>query len=192
MIETTICKFLERQNREIVVYDSDEGMQAHHELFRLHTDAYLNLTLTRERTSQGDLLANSEDNSYQSFYRSLIEIIDIINAHRYLNPLTIHFVLDWKLMSRLATWCFDGAHHRALIDLLSDISVMSVYDIDSLKGKSIEEVFLFLLYNYRFGVLRKVCHITRKNILDLLENKSLQVICHIFSTHTKTIVASSL
>lgn len=180
------------QDKEIVVYDTQEGMQAHQELFRLPASVYLNLTLLKETVVQRDLSVNSSSNLRQSFYISIIGLIGKINTLPYPDSLTIHFVLNWELMSRLATWCFDRTLERDLINLLSDIGIINIYDINSLKGATIEEVFLFFLNNYKFGVLRKVCQIARDNILGLIEIKSFQVLCHIFSNHTKTIVASSL
>lgn len=167
------------RSSEVVFYDSEFGKIIHKELFKFNDEVYL------------DLIKIEGNANRYAFNDAIKLIINILNYSDYihLSKFKIHFILEWKHMVRLASWCFDSKSHEKIFVFLSN-SVLN--NINSTNYTDIQGIFRYLLQNSRFDIFRYICHLARRNISNLLKSESIQIICHLVSPETKTIVASSL
>ncbi len=175
------------QNDEVVLYDSEIGKIIHKQLFKFDDKVYIDLNLISNfDSSQTEAIVNRPD-----LYDSICMIINTLNSNNYSNPPNIHILLEWQHMVQLATWRFEIISGAEILSLLSNAG-LKINNINSTKYTNIQGIFMYLLKNARFDIFRRVCHVAKKNLIEHINDKSIQVICHLASQETKTIIASSL
>ena len=102
----------------------------------------------------------------------------------------VHIVLPWRDMVRLAIWTENPSRGDVLV--LSADAGMSAEELLPFKGSDIGDLFPYLVYGKRFGVLRKICRIASKSSERHMKNKDVRVHCHLVSEDADMIIASSL
>lgn len=162
-----------KKQGEIVISDSDLGISAHKELFSFNDDVYLKLNCDFLGDSVNDLLR---------------EINDYLN----LNIVNIHFVFGWNNLVQIAMWKFDSYSDKDINLLLAHAEV-NLNSKEKISPVDIQELFDSLFTRGSFSILRKICHLAKKQIDNRLENKSIhQTIFHLVAPQTRRIIASSL
>ncbi len=178
------------QNDEVVLYDSEIGKIIHKQLFKFDNKVYIDLNLISS-VEFVELSQTKRNTNFDTFYNAIRLIINTLNSNNYSNPPNIHILLEWQHMVQLATWRFEIISGAEIYSLLSNAG-LNIDNINSTKYNNIQGIFMYLLKNARFDVFRRVCHLAKKNIIEHINDKSMQVICHLASQETKTIIASSL
>ncbi|MFZ3122467.1 MAG: hypothetical protein WA104_03755 [Thermodesulfovibrionales bacterium] len=159
------------KNAELVICDSETASQAHKELFRSTDNKHIIL-----------------DNA-ASILDSLSHIINVYCSSHSLQK--IHLVMGWSNILQVSLWKTAKPAVGDIFTLLRNEGISSE-ELKMLKASAIDDIFPWLYYGKRFGVLRKICHIAKRKAEDSFKGHSITVDCHIIAEDTKKIVASSL
>ncbi len=158
-----VCEITESGKHEIVVSEDELSKEAHQSLFRFKDEHYL--------LCDGD--------GFESLRGALSR-----------GAIKVHLSGSW-------TWILSFAVGKRELKrgdvfyLLKSCGV-SEEELMPFREADVEDIFHFLYYGKRFEVLRKVCHRAKNMTEQMLGKQGVSIHCHIVSSITTQIVASSL
>lgn len=163
-----------KENKELIICDSEEARLAHKELFRFSDDACIT---TDETVNIFDVISG---------------LISACNSSS-IWPGKIHIVLNWPNLLQVSLWQASKPVAGDVFTLLNNEGVNS-QELQPFKTSDISDIFPWLYYGKRFDILRKLCHIAKRKVESNLKGSGqlTQVSCHIIAEDTKKIAASSL
>lgn len=159
-------------SKEIIICDSEDARKAHKELFRLDDNLYITTNGT------GGIL------------NAVLSVVDSCNSVSSLCPAKIHIVVNWMNLLRVSLWKND-INTGDMFMLLKNSGIDS-QELQPFKNSDLNDIFHSFYYAKRFDILRRLCHLERKQTESQFKSQPVRVICHIISEETKRIVASSL
>ena len=150
--------------REIVIFQDEISRKSHKTLFALADDCY-----------------------HQSCYNIIDTILDA--AQNGLSKL--HIVAGWENTLKIAVWTCDRPQIHEVIALIKKTGVKDE-ELRPFHQADINDLLPWLYYGSRFDILRKVCSAAKSRIESKIDSKKVLIYCHLISTETGKIVASSL
>jgi len=163
-----------KENKELIICDSEEAKLAHRELFSFSDDAYIKTDGT------------------VNIFDAISGVISACNSSPVC-PGKIHIVLNWPNLLQISLWKAAKPLTGDVFTLLRNEGIGS-QELQPFKNSDINDIFPWLYYGKRFDILKKVCHIAKRKIENNLKGNGqlIRVTCHIIAEDTKKIVASSL
>ncbi len=167
------CPLENRDDRELIVCESEQARQAHRELFRFSDIHYLTAT------EPGKV------------FEAIVGVVAGCNSRTSVCPSKIDVVVSWENLLKLSLW--QEARPTAS-DVLIFLRVMGIssHELEPFKTSDLDDFFPWLYYGKRLDILRRICHTAKRKIESHLKNLSVRVNCHIIAEDTRKIVASSL
>ncbi|MDI6801384.1 MAG: hypothetical protein QMD01_04945 [Thermodesulfovibrionales bacterium] len=160
-------------NHELVICDSETAKNAHQELFRFNDNVYAIIP-------EIDNAFNVILNTVNSFNTSSPEFIQ-----------KIHLSLNWENLLRVCSWKAEKPVSVDVFILLRNAGITS-QELQPFKAADINDMFPWLYYGKRFDILKKLCHIAKRQIEGHLKDHSIRIDSHLVAEDTKKVVASSL
>ncbi len=162
-----------KESRELVICDSENSRLAHKEIFHFSDEVYI--------------LSGEQDNVFDT----ILLMTDTFNEAPATGPSRIHIVLRWENILRVSSWKLRRPDVGDVFLLLKNSGV-SAQELQPFKTADINDLFPWLYYGKRLGVLRKICHAAKRQMEGRLKNHTIRVDGHLIADDTKQIVASSL
>lgn len=163
----------EKNNHQIIICDSEISKHAHKELFHYSDDQYV--------------IINETDNSFDLIFKT----VEICNLQMSSCPSKMHIVLNWLNLLQVSLWNAEKPTVGDLFTILRNAGIKSD-ELQPFKTADTNDLFPWLYYGKRFDILRKICHLAKKQMEAHLKNHFIRVDCHLVADDTKRIVASSL
>lgn len=175
---------------EVVLYDSHLSKLAHKELYHFGDELYIHLS-SDGVDSFMELPCFMKKGCPNTLCKAIQEMLNILNSTLYSHPSNIHLVLEWEHLLQVSMWNSNDNLNSDIVNLLSNAG-LTFNEIENINPLNVHEMSLYLLQNARFQIFRRICHFAKRQIINRLRNKSIQIICHLSLPETKRIVASSL
>lgn len=160
---STVCDVTSGGKHELVISEDEPSKEAHQSLFRYRDEHYL--------LCKGDAFESLKD----AIERGAIKV---------------HLSGSWKWILAFATG--QREPKRGDVFYLLKSCGVTEDELRPFRGADVEGIFHFLYYGKRFEVLRKVCHRAKNRTEQMLGKEGISIHCHIVSSVTSQIVASSL
>ncbi len=117
-------------------------------------------------------------------------IIDEVAAVSPAPAGVLHIAAEWETMLSTAFWCRGNPSVGDVLVLLEK-SGMPAGDIASLRDPDMRDIFAMLCRGERPDLLRRICRAAKANVETKFDG-DMKVHCHLVSSETGKIVASSL
>ena len=131
-------------------------------------------------------LYHFSDSSYIITGENLMESIMTFRGdlHR------LHIVSTWTIMVGLAIW--KARPKRGEVFLLLKHAGIRDEELGPFRESEVGDIFPWLLYGKKVGVLRKICQMAKASTERHLKGNHTRVHCHLVEEDTPHIIASSL
>ncbi len=158
-----VCEVSKGGKHEMVLSEDELSKEAHQSLFRFEDEHYL--------------LCNGD--AFEGLTRALKS-----------GAIKVHLSGSWRWILGFAT----GTRELKRGDVFYLLKSCGVTEeeLRPFREADVEDLFHFLYYGKRFEVLRKVCHRAKNRTEQMLNRQGVSIHCHIVSSLTSQIVASSL